>query len=253
MIAMKTKSIIPEIWDQITSVLKGDATPSENIAKLLEQTKDGAESVKTARDEAKSKALRTSTPKPVAAAAWGEFQNLEFEFLRMTNAIADLEEQYKLALVNEDSKKKISRYKEVEEERDKVASRIKAEYPHIQKSLLSLINDIMQVSLDIEEVNISLPDGFQRLDKPEGKAFGVPDGGAQGVHSDQHGEMNRISRMIVPDHNDPLTAAWPPEFNRFTEKRPRFIQLLSRTRRHAPDRQRVEYSWPTGTPTLINK
>ena len=230
MIALKTKNMLPQIRDQIRSALKGDATPSEEIKNLLDQAKDKADSVAARVEEAKANSEDPLLSDADSEAAWVEYENLSRESRRLKNAIEQLEERHKLALANEDAEKKLSRYRDVQRKRDEVAARIKDEYPDIQKSLVSMIEEILKVSVEIEAVNLSLPEGCSRLDRPEGVAFGVPDGGPLGVHGDSHGEFNRICRMVVPDHTNPLVAAWPPAFNKLSEHRPRFLELLSQVR-----------------------
>lgn len=233
MTAMKHKNMIPEIWDQIRSALTGESTPSEEIQHLLDQTKDKLDSVAARLEEAKSRAENPLLSDADSEAARADYHNLDWDFRKLTKAIEQLEERHELALVNEDAAKKLSRYGDVQKKRDSVAARIKAEYPAIQKSLVSMIEDIMKVSVEIEAVNLSLPDGCSRLDRPEGIAFGIPDGGPLGVHADSHGEFNRICRMVIPDHKNPLVAAWPPAFNKLSEHRPRFNELLSQVRHGA--------------------
>lgn len=226
--------MIPAIRDQIRNALKGDTITSEEIQRLLDRTKDEADAVAGRLEKTKSKAEDPLLSDAESEAAREEYDKLNWEFRRLTNGIEQLEERHKQALASEDANKKISRYREVEKKRDAIAARIKSEYPAIQKSLLAMIEDIMKVSVEIEAVNLSLPEGCSRLDRPEGVAFGIPDGGPLGVHSDTHGEFNRICRMIIPDHKNPLVAAWPPAFNKLSEHRPSFNVLLSQAR-HGSD------------------
>lgn len=235
MIALKTKSTISDIWEQIRSALQKRETTSGEIENLLDQTKDEADSVAECLAEAKLKSQDLLLSQADSDAAWLEYERLSREFQRLTSAIEQLEERYKLALANEDAERKLSRYRDVEEKRNVVAARIKAEYPDIQKKLVSMIEDILKVSVEIEAVNLSLPEGCSRLDRPEGVAFGIPDGGPLGVHADGNGEFNRICRMIVPDHKNPMVAAWPPAFSRMADRRTPFNVLLSKARHGEPN------------------
>lgn len=136
-------------------------------------------------------------------------EDAAFEVDRLNAARERLQALLADTIDAEQKQERQKRYSAAAARRDVLAKRITDEYPNIQKALVSLITDIVGLSVAINAVNADLPEGAKLIEKPEGFARGFSQ-----VTRDRTRSYDPplITEMMVPIFDDARNVAWPPNW-----------------------------------------
>jgi hypothetical protein len=83
-------------------------------------------------------------------------------------------------------------------------------HPAIHASFLDLLADIARTNAEVDRMNRSLPDGFEKIQRPEGRARGFHNkDDMAGGGAPYNYEIVRLVQCVLPSITDPSAADWP--------------------------------------------
>lgn len=204
----------PSIADQIDEFMQRvvDALGSSNL-ETIESVKAKAETLlKLAKDEAEAKVKSAIDPLATRAELSEAKRQAELasqDVDRLQYASDQLSKKAFEILEAEKKENQLSQYKNAASVRDFVAIQIAEKYPVIAEELVRLLTDIAHANSLCDAANNNLPEGFDPLQRPEGKARGFHDHGS--YSKPISGQTFRLTQTILPTLEETTRAAWPPK------------------------------------------
>lgn len=176
---------------------------SEEIAKLLHQTKQAAAKSQQAAEAEAERALDPTNLDPEKSRTLAE--KLRFEHERLSRAIPLLEQQLRQAQARAYATQWNDEFEQVETERDALAEELTATYPDLVAKLVDLLDRIEACDREVDRVNGSAPSGDHRR-----RLLGV-ELTARGLNSFSATNPSLTANLKLPNPGDTRSLAYPPE------------------------------------------
>lgn len=195
--------------DKIAAVLRNGGAASSVLRSLLASSETELARLQKLHAEKREAALDPLLSSADIREIRQLAEDAAFEVDRLNAARERLEALLAATVEAEQKQERQQRYNAIVARRNDLAKRIAAEYPAVQKTLVSLITDIVTLSAEISAVNLDLPDGADVIEKPEGMARGFSQSTRDRTRSY---DPPLIAEMMVPIFDDLRDVAWPPKW-----------------------------------------
>lgn len=199
-----------DLLARIAKALKDDRASSATLYDLAADAQRASALAGLDATNARQRALDPGLLPDEVDVALKEKSQAEFDAERIEAARIALEARAADKAERETAASQKAGYDAAVAERDRVAKRLKEEYPALQKALVDLLSDLALCNETVDLANKHRPEGSGVIQRAEGRARGfhdrdeMQDGGAP-----YNLEIARLSQMVLPEFDDPKILAWP--------------------------------------------
>lgn len=205
-----------ELLTEIARALHDPAVTVPELCELSERATAAEASAGLTATDARKRALDPALPQDDVAQALAEVSRASHDAARLSaarEAIDKLVGPRHEAMIEAE---RLERRAHAIAERDRMATRLAAEYPELQDKLVALLLDLMKVGDQIDSANRSRAESEEMLQRAEGmvRKFHASHDKDEGQEAPYNFDIFRLTQTVLPDFADPGKTAWPPNRTR---------------------------------------
>lgn len=198
---------LDDLLSRIGECLADDALTSSGADTLKDEATQLMGTIQEQAEQSRKRLLEPLLLRPQIDEAKQRADAAEVDCQRLAAAIEVLGDRVSDLLDIECEARKLDRFLTIQESRDQAADLIKERFPKIHADLMSMIETIMESNLEVDNVNLDLPEGKSTLERSEGVARGFTDIGS--YQTPRSVKTFRITQLVLPCAKDPSAVAWP--------------------------------------------